>query len=256
MRTLWKGAISFGLVNIPVKLYTASQSHLLDLDMLHKDDLSTVRFARICREDGKEIPWEDIVKGYKYKDGDYVVLTNKDFESANVEKTNTIDIIHFVDEDDVDTIYFEKPYYLEPDKGGAKSYALLREAIKKSKKVGVAKYVLKNREHIGVLKPYDNMLILNQMRYQDEIRSTEGLEIPSEKNISPKEVSVATELINQLKYKFNPKDYKDTYIQELKKIIEEKAKGRKVVPKGKKPKATETKNLMTLLKKSLKEKAA
>src|SRR5438552_4557379 len=144
MRSIWKGSISFGLVNIPVKMYSASQSNTLDLDMLRKGDLCQVRFARVCREDGKEIPYKDIVKGYKHENGDYVVLTDKDFENANVEKTHTIDIIHFIKEDEIDSLYFEKPYYLEPEKSGAKSYALLRGAIKKSKKTAIGKFVLKN----------------------------------------------------------------------------------------------------------------
>ena len=256
MRSIWKGSISFGLVNIPVKMYTASQSNTLDLDMLRKGDLCQVRFARVCREDGKEIPYENIVKGYKHENGDYVVLTDKDFENANVEKTHTIDIVHFIKEDEIDSIYFEKPYYLEPEKTGAKSYVLLREAIKKSKKAAIGRFVLKNREHIGLLKVSKNSIVLNQLRFQDEIRDSADLHVPEMKNISTKEVDMAMALINQLTYKFNPKEYKDTYISELKKIIDEKAKGHKIKPHGKAPKTTKTTNLMSLLKASMKKKAA
>jgi len=256
MKSIWKGSISFGLVNIPVKMYSATQSHNLDLDMLRKDDHCPVRFMRVCRDDGKEIPYEDIVKGYQYKEGDYVILTDKDFESANVEKTHTIDIVHFVDEKEVDTVYYEKPYFLEPEKSGTKPYALLIDAIKKTKKVGVGRFVLKNREHIGIVRVYNDVLIFNQIRFQDELRSHEDLKIPSGKAVSAKEVELAVTLIKQLDYKFNPKDFKDTYISELKKIIEQKAKGKKVTPKGKKPKNTTSKNLMTLLKKSVESKAA
>lgn len=256
MKTIWKGSISFGLVNIPVKMYTATQSNTLDLDMLHKDDLCPIKFMRVCREDGKEVPYKDIVKGYKYKDGDYVVLTDKDFEAASVEKTHSIDIEHFIDEKEINSIYYEKPYYLEPEKGGTKSYSLLREAIKKSKKVGIGRFVLKNREHIGILKLYGDIIIWNQLRYQDEIRSPKDLIIPKESHTAAKEVDMAITLIKQLTHKFTPKDYKDTYIEELKKIIEQKAKGRKVKPKGKAPKVTSSKNLMTLLKSSIKKKAA
>ena len=256
MKSIWKGSISFGLVNIPVKMYSATQSHNLDLDMLRKDDHCPVRFMRVCRDDGKEIPYEDIVKGYQYKEGDYVILTDKDFESANVEKTHTIDIVHFVDEKEVDTVYYEKPYFLEPEKSGTKPYALLIDAIKKTKKVGVGRFVLKNREHIGIVRVYNDVLIFNQIRFQDELRSHEDLKIPAGKNVSAKEVELAVTLIKQLDYKFNPKDFKDTYISELKKIIEQKAKGKKVTPKGKKPKNTTSKNLMTLLKKSVESKAA
>ncbi len=256
MKALWKGAISFGLVNIPVRMFSASQTHNLDLDMLRKGDLCEVRFKKVCKDDGKEIPYENIVKGYKYTDGDYIMLTNKDFESANVEKTNTIEIIHFVDEKEIDSIYFEKPYYLEPDKTGAKPYALLREAIKKSKKVGVARFVIKSREHIGVIKPSNDLIILNQLRYQDEIRSHKGIETPSAKSVTAKEIDMANALIKQLSYKFNPKEYKDTYIEELRKIIDQKTKGEKVKRVGKTPKPTNVKNLMTLLKKSMDKKAA
>ncbi|MBN8570478.1 MAG: Ku protein [Ignavibacteria bacterium] len=256
MKSIWKGSISFGLVNIPVKMYSGTQSHNLDLDMLRKSDHCQVRFMRVCRDDGKEIPYEDIVKGYQYKEGDYVILTDKDFENANVEKTHTIEIVHFVDEKGVDTIYYEKPYFLEPEKSGVKPYALLIEAIKKTKKVGIGRFVLKNREHIGVVRVYNDALIFNQIRYQDEVRDIKDLNIPSGKNVSAKEVELAVSLIKQLNYKFNPKDYKDTYISELKKIIEQKAKGKKVTPKGKVPKNTTSKNLMTLLKKSVSGKKA
>lgn len=256
MKTLWKGSISFGLVNIPIRMYTATQSHTLNLDMLRKGDLSKVKYMRVSADDGKEIPYQDIVKGYKYTDGSYVVLSDKDFENANVEKTHTLDLLHFVDEKDVNTIYYEKPYYLEPDKSGTKSYALLREAIKKSKKVGIARFVLKNREHIGIIKLYEDVIVLNQIRFQNEIKSFKDLQLPEEKGITSKEVDMAIALIKQLNDKFKPKEYKDTYFEELQKIIEMKAKGKKIKPKGKAPKPTQAKSLMTLLKSSLKDKAA
>jgi DNA end-binding protein Ku len=256
MKALWKGSISFGLVNIPVKLYSASQSHTLDLDMLRKGDLCQVRFARVCRDDGKEIPYEDIVKGYKYKDGDYVVLTDKDFENANVEKTHTIDIFHFVNEKEVDSVYFEKPYYLEPERAGVKSYVLLREAIRKSKKAGLGRFVLKNREHIGLLKIYDNALVFNQIRFYDEVRETKELYVPEAKTVSAKEIDMAIALIKQLSGKFNPKQYRDTYVDELKKIITAKSKGQKSRPKGKEHAPSPAKNLMKLLKQSIKNKKA
>ncbi|CAN5528742.1 Ku protein [soil metagenome] len=256
MKSIWKGAISFGLVNIPVKMYSGSQSHSLELDMLRKGDHCQVKFKRVCGNDGKEIPYSDIVKGYKYHGGDYVILTNEDFEKANVEKTHTIDIVNFVDEGDVNTVFFEKPYYLEPEKSGSKPYVLLREAIKKSKKVGIARFVMKNREHMGVIKVYNNALVYNQIRYNDEIRDTSDLNIPEGKQVTAKEVDLALTLIKQLDDKFDPKAFKDTYIDDLKKIIEQKAKGKTVKAKGKAPKPTNTKNLMALLKKSLEGKAA
>mgnify|MGYP003411736071 FL=1 len=256
MKALWKGSISFGLVNIPVKLYSASQSHTLDLDMLRKGDLCQVRFARVCRDDGKEIPYEDIVKGYKYVDGDYVVLTDKDFENASVEKTHTIDILHFVNEKEIDPVYFEKPYFLVPEKSGTKSYALLREAIKQTKKAGIGRFVLKNREHIGLLRIFDDIIVFNQIRYYDEIRDKGDLSIPSVKQVTKKEIDMAVDLVKQLSKKYNPKEYKDTYVDELKKIITKKAKGQKIKPRGKEPKPSSAGNLMKLLKQSMKNKAA
>ncbi len=254
MRAIWTGTISFGLVTIPVRLFSGSESHTLDLDMLRKDDLCPVKYARVCRSDGKEIPYEDIVKGYEYREGDYVVLEQEDFEKANVEKTKTIDIQDFVKETEVDTIFYEKPYYLEPDKGGDKPYALLREALRKSKKVGIAYFVMRNREHIAVLKPYGKLLLLNQLRYHDEIRDTKELNLPESKLVNDKELKMAMSLIDQTTAKFTPEEYKDTYIEDLKKIIEAKAKGKKPKAKGKEPKKSNVVDMMTLLKKSLEEK--
>ncbi|MEO7356401.1 MAG: Ku protein [Ignavibacteria bacterium] len=256
MKAIWKGAISFGLVNIPVKMYSASESNTLDLDMLRKGDHCPVHFKRVCESDGKEIPYEDIVKGYKVKGGEYVILDDKDFENANVEKTHRIDLIHFVNETDVNSVFYEKPYFLEPEKSGVKPYALLREAIKKSKKVGIGKFVMKNREHVGVIKLFNDAIIFNQMRFPDEVRSDSGLKLPSSNDLSAKEVEMAITLIKQLSHKFTPKDYKDTYNEELMKVIELKAKGKKIKPSGKIPKPTNTKNLMTLLKASINKKAA
>ncbi len=254
MRAIWSGTISFGLVTIPVRLFSGSESHSLDLDMLRKDDLCPVKYARVCRSDGKEIPYEDIVKGYEYNEGDYIVLEKEDFEKANVKKTKTIDIQDFVMESEVDTIFYEKPYYLEPDKGGDKPYALLREALKKSKKVGIADFVLRNREHIAVIKPYGNLLLLNQLRYHDEIRETAELNLPEAKLVKEKELKMAMSLIDQTTAKFKPEEYEDTYIEDLKKIIEAKAKGKKPMVKGKAPKKSNVVDMMTLLKKSLEEK--
>jgi DNA end-binding protein Ku len=254
MRAIWTGAISFGLVNIPVKLYSGSESHSLNFDMLRKGDHCPVQYKRVCKADGKEIPWEDIVKGIKYEDGDYVIIEKDDFEKANVKKTKTIDLIDFVKETEVDTIFYEKPYYLEPDKNGEKPYALLREALRKSKKVGIASFVLRNREHIAVVKPHDQALLLNQLRYHDEIRSVEELSLPGSEIIKENEIKLALSLIDQLTSKFNPENYSDTYIEDLKKIIEAKAKGRKPKAKGKAPQPTNVIDMMDLLKKSLKEK--
>jgi DNA end-binding protein Ku len=254
MRAIWSGAISFGLVNIPVKLYSGTESHSLDLDMLRKDDLCPVQYKRVCRSDGKEIPWDDIVKGYEYQEGDYVILDKEDFEKANVKKTKTIDLMDFVKESEIDSVYYEKPYYLEPDKTGDKPYALLREALKKSKKVGIASFVLRNREHIAVIKPHGKLLLLNQLRFHDEVRSSNELTLPDADLVRENEIKMALMLIDQSTTRFKPDQYTDTYIDDLKKIIEAKAKGIKPKSKGKAPKSTNVVDMMDLLKKSLKDK--
>lgn len=251
MRPLWTGALSFGLVNIPIRLYKGSEDHALNFVMLHKKDLSPIRYARICKADGHEIPYQDIVKGYEYQKGDYVVLVDEDFKRANIRKTKLIEIVDFTNESEIDTIYYEKPYFLEPDEGATKAYVVLREALRKSKKVGIAKYVLHNREHIGVVKAHENLLILEQLRYADEIADASHLNIPSGKEASSKEVAMALKLIDQLTTPFKPAQFHDTYVEELKEIIDEKAKGKKPRKKGKEPKITAMKDIMSMLKESL-----
>ncbi|HVO76104.1 MAG TPA: Ku protein [Ignavibacteriaceae bacterium] len=254
MKPLWSGLVSFGLVNIPVKLFSGSRNNTLDLDMLRKGDLCPVRYSRVCRADGKEIPWDDIVKGYEYREGDYVVLDKEDFEKANVKKTKTIDIVDFSKESEIDSIFFEKPYYLEPQKSGMKPYALLREALKNTGKVAVATFVIRQREHVGIIKAYGNLLLLNQLRYHDEIREHKDLDLPDAKELNEKELKMAEELIEKSTAKFKPEEFRDTYIEDLKKIIEAKAKGKKIRKKGKEPSATKVVDLMTQLKKSLNRK--
>ena len=254
MRAIWSGSISFGLVNIPVKLYSGSESNTLDLDMLRKSDLCPIKYLRVCKTDNKEVPYDEIVKGYEYSDGEYIVLTDKDFENASMEKTHLIDILDFVAEKEIDTRYFEKPYYLEPDKTGPKAYALLREALKKSGKVGIASYVLRNRGSLGVVKPLDDLLVLNEIRFKDEIRSPSVLKLPSGENLREQELELALTLIDQLTGKFDPAKYKDSYLDDLKKAIEEKAQGREPKPKGKEPKPGKVIDMMELLKESLKQK--
>jgi DNA end-binding protein Ku len=257
MRAIWSGSLSFGLINIPVKLYSATAGTGIDLVMLHKKDTSPIRYARICRADGKEVPWEEIVKGYEYQKGDYVVLTEEDFKKARVEKTNAVEIESFIKESEIDPIYFEKPYFLEPEKGAEKAYALLRESLKISKKIGLAKFVLRNREHLAVIRPEGVALVLEQMRYDEEIKNPSELHLPDAKKAGNREVEIALALIHQLTEHFNPKKYKDTYTDELKKIATAKAKGKPIKSKaGREPKSTEVSDILTVLKKSLqKEKA-
>ncbi len=254
MRPIWKGGISFGLIYIPINLYSATQSVQLDLDYLSKKDLAPIRYAKIDTKTGKEVAWKDVVKGYEYKEGDYVILDETDFEKANIKKSETIEIVSFVDSDEIDTKYFDKPYYLEPEKGAKKTYALLREALKKANKVGIAEFVLRNREHLVVLKPEGDMLLLNQLRYESEIRSPEDLEVPGKEELKEKELAMAMDLIDTMTDKFDPKDFKDDYIKDLKKIIDAKAHKRTFkVEKDYKPTPTEIKDLLGQLQKSLAE---
>lgn len=254
MRPIWTGSISFGLVNIPVRMFSgATPRQGLDLAMLHKDDHAPIRYARICRKDGEEIPWDEIVKGYEYNDGDYVVLTKKDFQNANVHKTQTIDIQQFVEEGEIDIRYFEKPYYLEPVKGGEKAYALLREALRDSNKVALTKYVVHEREHLGSIKPVGQALVLTQMRFPAELREATELHFPDASAVTPKEREVAVKLIQQETKHFIPEDFHDTYTEELQEAIAEKTKGKKPAKHGSAPKDTNAKDLMAVLKASIKE---
>ncbi len=253
MRSIWKGSISFGLVNIPVSLFAASQVKEISFVLLHKKDLSEIRYARICKTEEKEVPWKEIVKGYEYEKGEFVVFDEKDFERMNIVKTKTIEIINFIDQDEIDSVYYVKPYYLEPEKNGEKAYGLLRDALKKSNKVGLAKYVLRNREHLAVIKCYEDMIILNELRYESELLAPKDLKIPQSK-ANPKELNMAIQLINQLTAHFDPKKYKDTYSEELKAVIKQKAKGKLIHPKTEvKMRTSKIHDIMSLLQDSLKK---
>src|SRR5262245_61454678 len=196
MRSIWTGAIGFGLVNIPVKLYSATESSSLDLDMLDKKDHSNIKFQRINEKTGKEVAWENIVKGYKYN-GEYVILSDEDFKQASPEKSKIIEIAQFVKQEEIDTIFYETPYYLEPEKTGAKAYALLRDALEKSGKVALGTYVMRTKEAIGLIKPMDKVLVLNKIRFAEEIREFNELKIPHEA-AKPNELKMALALIDQL----------------------------------------------------------
>lgn len=253
MRAMWSGGISFGLIYIPINLYTATQEMQIDLDMLSKKDLSPIRYARIDKETGKEVPWKDVVKGYEYKKGDYVVLTDEDFEKVDIHRSNSIEISCFVDKDEIDPIYFDKPYYLEPTKGAEKTYMLLIRALKKTNKVGVAEFVLRNREHLCVIKPEGNVLILNQLRYKSEIKPTEKLNLPSNIKLSDREIEMAEKLIDSMEENFNPEEFKDDYINGLKKIIDAKINKKPIRKAKSAPKATDVSDVLEQLQKSLKE---
>jgi DNA end-binding protein Ku len=227
MKPIWKGSIAFGLVNIPVRLYSATESQGLTSNMLYKKDLSRIRFQRVAESTGKEVPADEIVKGYEVEKDQYVILSDEELRDVAPEKSTGIEIQEFVDESEISSLYFEKPYYIEPDKGAGKAYALLREALAKTGKVGVAQFVMRNRESLCVLKPQGPGLALNSLRFASEIRSMEELSLPSQEKITPSEVSLATKLIEGMSGKFDPVKYKDTYTEEVQKLIEAKAKGQK-----------------------------
>jgi DNA end-binding protein Ku len=249
MRAIWSGAIGFGLVNIPVKLFSAVQQSELDLDMLDKKDQSNIKFKRVNANTGREVAYENIVRGYKIEDR-YVVLTDDDFKKASPEKTKIIEITEFVNEDDIDSIYYETPYYLQPDKSGVKAYALLRDALKKTKKVGIGTYVLRNRESLVTIKPLDNILLLNKIRFEQEIRDHGELTVPKAES-KANEIKMAVQLINQLSEKFDISKYKDTYSDNLLKLIKAKAKGKKITTSPLRVVHSTNRDLMEQLKASL-----
>ncbi len=253
MRAIWTGSVSFGLINIPVKMYSGSETRGgIDLHMLHKTDLSPIRYAKICRQDGKEVPYDEIVKGYEYQDGDYVIIDEKDFEKLNTKKLGTIDINQFAHETEIDVRYFDKPYYLEPTKGAEKPYALLREALTRSNKIAIAKFVLRQREHLAAIKPVGRTLVLNQLRFPAELREPNQLNLPDNSLADKKEVEMALKLVDQLTEPFIPEDYHDTYTEELENMIEAKVKGKQPkISKAKAPVKSDNKDLMAMLKASL-----
>jgi DNA end-binding protein Ku len=251
MRPIWKGAISFGLVNIPVKLYSATENEKLSFHMLYRKDLSQIRFKRVAEATGEEVPADQIVKGYELEDGKIVTITDEELKEASPEKSTGIDIQAFVSEKEIDTLYFDKPYYLAPDKGAAKAYTLLRDSLAKSGKVGIAQFVLRNREHLCALKPYKDVLVLNLLRFAGEIRNPSELSIPKDQKISANEVMLATRLIEGLTTTFDASQYTDTYSQDVRKMIEAKAKGQKAKAPARAPAAGKVVDLVAALQESL-----
>jgi len=258
-RAIWKGSISFGLVNIPIALYPATRREELKFRLLRKTDLSPVNYKRVAEKDGKEVPWDQIVKGYEYEKGKYVVLQDEDFQRVDIEATQTVDIQDFVELDEIDPIFFYKPYYLEPQKGGDKAYSLLRDALKDSKKVGVAKVVIKTREYLAGVKPEDGALVLELMHFADELAETSKLHIPKKVEVGKREMTMAKSLIDSMSSKWNPEKYKDDYREALMEVIEEKveAGGKEMEEKPRKaPKPTKVIDLVSVLQKSLEETGA
>lgn len=251
MRAIWTGAIGFGLVNIPVKLYSATESSTLDLDMLDKKDHANIHFKRVNEKTGKEVKWENIVKGYKLPNDSYVVLDDKDFEKASAKKTRSIDISGFVKAEEIESMYYESPYYLEPDKSGVRAYALLREALLKTGKVGIANFVLRQKEVLAILRANEKVIVLNRIRFEEEIRDPAELALPPKSAVKAPELKMAITLIDQLTEKFDISKYKDTYSSELLKVIKAKAKGIKTKEPALKVVHSKSKDIMSQLRESL-----
>ena len=258
-RAIWKGSISFGLVNIPIALYPATRREELKFRLLRESDLSPVNYKRVAEKDGKEVPWNQIVKGYEYEKGKYVILKDEDFQRVDLEATQTVDIQDFVDQEEIDPIFFYKPYYLEPQKGGDKAYVFLRDALKDSGKVGIAKVVIKTREYLAGVKPEDGVLVLELMHFADELADPGKLHILKKIEVGKREMNMAKSLIDSMSSKWNPEKYKDDYREALMEVIEEKveAGGKEIEEKPKKaPKPTKVIDLVSVLQKSLEQTGA
>jgi DNA end-binding protein Ku len=254
MRAIWKGSISFSLVNIPISLYPATKREELNFRLLRASDLSPINYKRVAEADGKEVPWDQIVKGYEHEKGKFVVLKEEDFHRADVEATQSVDIIEFVDLEEIDPMFFDRPYYLEPQKKGAKAYALLREALRRSGKVGIAKVVIKTRQHLGAVKPQQNALVLELMHFAEELVKPDSLQIPGDVDIGAKELDMAMELVDRMTGEWDASKYTDDYRHALLDLIEKKIElGDKALPAGppSKKAATNVVDLASVLQESL-----
>ncbi|HEU0110148.1 MAG TPA: Ku protein [Flavisolibacter sp.] len=251
MRSIWKGSIGFGLVNIPVKMYAATDESTLPFVTLDKNNNARIRYKKINEATGKDVNEADIVKGYDYG-GHYVIMDDEDFKKATPEKLDHLEIVQFISEKEIDAVYFEKPYYLEPEKTGAKAYALLRDALKKENKAALGPLVYHKREWICLVKPFENLLVLHRLRFAEEIRGAEGLVVPKA-DVKTEEIKMASLLINQLTKPFKPEQFKDEFSEKLLKVIESKAKGKTSTVKSMKiVHSSTTEDLMQKLKASLK----
>jgi DNA end-binding protein Ku len=252
-RSIWKGSIAFGLVNIPVELYSAVRDHRPKFRLLHAKDEAPVRYERVCQTEGKPVAWDDLVKGYEYAKGQFVVLTKDDFKTAAVEKTRTVDILDFVDPGEVDERYFETPYYLQPGKGADRAYALLREAIRESGRIGIAKIILRDAQHLAAVEAIGDALVLTMMRFADELADLGDFRFPHKAETRPGELKMARQLIDNLVSKWDPEKYTDEYKENLMRVINAKLKGRapKLIEEEHGPKQAEVVDLMARLRASL-----
>jgi DNA end-binding protein Ku len=254
MAAIWKGSITFGLVNIPVELRTAVRADHISFRMLHEEDLSPIKYERVCQADGDPVPWNEIVKGYEYEKGKFVVMTDEDFKTAALEQSKTIDILDFVKQDEIDPRYFETPYYLVPAKGGEKPYALLREAIRKSGAVGIGKIIIRQTQHLAAVKVIGDAMVLEIMRFANELVDASEYSFPGRDAVRPQELQMAQQLIDNLAEPFDPTRYTDDYRANLMKVIKAKMKGKK--PNLQAPEETRDSgviDLMSRLRASLEE---
>jgi DNA end-binding protein Ku len=253
-RALWKGSLAFGLVSIPIEIHTAVRDHRPRFRMLHKKDKSPVRFERVCIRDGSPVAWSDLVKGYEYAKGHFVVLTKEDFQAAALEKTRRIDILDFVTGDEIDDRFFETPYYLVPEKSGANAYALLREAMRASGRVGIASFILRDAQHLAAVEVIKDALVLSVLRYADELVDVKQFDFPSAKGLRKPELEMARSLVGSLAADWTPGKYTDQYRENLMRIIKGKVKGRHVtLEPGEQARPAEVVDLMERLRKSLEQ---
>jgi DNA end-binding protein Ku len=254
-RAIWSGSISFGLLNVPVKLYSAVSKQTVRFRELREGDGSRIKHKRVAEEDGKEVPYDSIVKGYEITPDQYVVITRDELDEIDPKKTRAIEIQDFVDLDEIDPIYFEHPYYLGPDKGAEKAYGLLVKAMRDERKVAIARFVLRNKEHLAAIRPMGDVLTLTTMRFADEVVPPEKLDGVTDGaggKPAKRELEMAKQLIGSLSGEFDPKQYRDEYREELLSLIERKAQGEKVVaPAAEEPKPTKAPDLMAALEESL-----
>lgn len=254
MRAIWKGAISFGLVSVPVGLYSATKSEEIRFRLLRASDLSPINYQRVAEVDGKEVPWEQVVKGYEYEKGKFVVLKDEDFKRVDIEATQTIDIVDFVELAEINPVHFFRPYYLEPQRGGAGAYALLRDVLADTGKAGIAKVVIKTRQHLAALKANGDALVLELMHFADELIDYKALKIPAEVKSGTRELQMAATLVEQMTVAWDPHRYKDDYSSALLAMIDRKiAAGGKELPvvKGEPRPATNVVDLVAVLQQSL-----
>ncbi|MEX1186320.1 MAG: Ku protein [Gemmatimonadaceae bacterium] len=228
MAAIWKGAVTFGLVNIPVEVMTAVRDDHISFRMLHAEDLSPIRYERVCQEEGEPVPWNEIVKGYEYEKGKFVVMTDDDFKAAAVESSRTLDIIDFVKQEEIDPRYFETPYFLVPAKGGEKAYALLRAAMQNADAVGIGKIIIRTKQHLAGIKVVGDALVMEIMRFSNELVDPAEYTFPEADMVRPQELQMAEMLVANLTEQFSPDKYTDDYREKLMKVIKDKMKGKKI----------------------------